>query len=86
MNVSLRGVNMAGAEWVYDSTVVPIAGTNYEWVSHEDIDYLVGKGVAFGRLLFSWEIRQPTLSGSLDATYELTMRDRVNYVTGSGTE
>lgn len=84
MSTSLRGVNLAGAEWEYDSTVTPVSGKNYEWVSHQDIDYLALKGVAFGRLLFSWEILQPTLDATLDVAYEWTMRDRVNYATSKG--
>lgn len=84
MTTSLRGVNLTGGEWAYTPGVTPVSGTNYRWVSHEDIDYLASKGVAFGRLLFSWEILQPTLYGPLDATYESTMRDRVNYATSKG--
>jgi len=64
MSTSLRGVNLAGAEWAYSAGVTPVAGTNYQWVSHQDIDYLASKGVAFVRLLFSWEILQPALNGS----------------------
>jgi endoglucanase len=81
---SLRGVNLTGAGWAYDSDVTPVSGSNYQWVSHQDIDYLALKGVAFARLLFSWEILQPTLNGELDATYEATMRDRVRHATGKG--
>ena len=81
MSTSLRGVNLAGAEWGYDPAVTPVSGTHYLWVSHQDIDYLASKEVAFGRLLFSWEILQPALNGALDATYEATMHDRVNHAT-----
>lgn len=84
MTTSLRGVNLTGAGWAYDSDVTPISGTNYEWVSHQDIDYLASKGVAFARLLFSWEILQPTLNAPLDAPYESTMHDRVSYATSQG--
>jgi endoglucanase len=84
MSTSLRGVNLAGAEYAYDPLVPPVLDTNYTWVSHQDIDYLASKGVAFGRLLFSWEILQPSLNGGFDAIYETALRDRVNYATGKG--
>lgn len=84
MSTSLRGVNLTGAEWAYTPGVIPVSGINYLWVSHEDIDYLASKGVAFVRLLFSWEILQPELNGTFDATYESTMRDRVTHATSKG--
>jgi endoglucanase len=84
MRPSLRGVNLTGAEYAYDPSVPPVLDSNYTFVSHQDIDYLASKGVAFGRLLFSWEILQPALNGGLDAMYETTLRDRVNYATGKG--
>ena len=81
MSTSLRGVNMAGADWAYKVGVNPVEGTNYLWVSHEDIDYVASKGVAYVRLLFSWEILQPTLNGNFAVAYESAMRDRVTYAT-----
>src|SRR6266850_6471852 len=84
MSASLRGVNLAGAEWPYTAGQIPVENQDYGWVSHEDIDYLASKGVAFARLIFSWEILQPSLNGDLDVAYETTMRDRVNYATGKG--
>ena len=84
MSASLRGVNLAGAEWAYTAGQTPIEGENYLWVSHQDIDYLASKGVALARLIFSWEILQPALNGGFDAAYESTMRDRVSYATGKG--
>jgi endoglucanase len=84
MRTSLRGVNLAGGEWPYTAGQTPVEGQDYQWVSRQDIDYLVSKGVAFARLIFSWEILQPALNGSFDATYEATMRARVTYATGKG--
>jgi endoglucanase len=84
MNTSLRGVNLAGAEWPYTAGQIPVENQDYAWVSHEDIDYLASKGVAFARLIFSWEILQPSLNGDLGVAYETTMRDRVSYATGKG--
>jgi Endoglucanase len=84
MSTSFRGVNLAGAEWACTAGQTPLEGTDYLWVSHQDIDYLASKGVAFARLLFSWEILQPSLNGNLALAYESTMRDRVSYATGKG--
>ena len=84
MSTSLRGVNLTGAEWAYVAGQNPVEGTHYLWVSHEDIDYVASKGVAFVRLLFSWEILQPDLNGDLAAGYESSMRDRVTYAAGKG--
>jgi endoglucanase len=81
MSTSLRGVNVAGAEWAYTAGQMPVEGQNYLWVFPEDIDYLASKGVAFVRLLFSWEILQPSLNGDLDVAYETTMSDRTSYAT-----
>jgi endoglucanase len=84
MSTSLRGTNLAGGEWAYDPAVAPVAGTNYQWVSHQDIDYLAGKGVAFVRVVFSWEILQPALNGPLDPAYGAAMLDVVTHALGKG--
>lgn len=84
MPVTLRGVNLTGAEWEWKAGVTPVQGTNYEWVSHQDIDYLTSKGFTYGRLLFSWEILQPALNGPFASTYFNTLIDRVNYATSKG--
>lgn len=81
MSTSLRGANLAGAEWAYTAGQTPVEGQQYLWVSHQDIDYLASKGVPFARLLFSWEILQPQLNGGLAVAYETAMRDRVSYAT-----
>ena len=80
MGSLFRGVNLTGGEWAYVAGVTPVEGTHYLWVSHQDIDYLASKGVRYVRLLFSWEILQPSLNGNLASAYEAAMRDRVNYV------
>jgi len=84
MTTSLRGVNLAGGEWAYVAGKNPVEGEDYLWVSHQDIDYLASKGVAYVRLLFSWEILQPSLSGELAPGYESAMRDRVHYAASKG--
>src|SRR5712664_2598568 len=84
MTRSLRGVNLTGAEWAYTPGQTPIDTQNYQWVSHQDIDYLASKGAAFARLIFSWEILQPALNGDFAVAYDTTMRDRVSYATSRG--
>lgn len=84
MSTSLRGVNVAGAEWQYDPSYQPVEGQNYTWVTHRDIDYLASRGVAFIRLLFSWELLQPSLDVGFAASYLASMSDRVRYATGKG--
>ena len=80
----LTGVNAAGGE--VDYTNIPssgaVSGTNYMFVNHQDIDYLASKKMNFIRLLFSWELMQPTLNGPLDTgTYHSNMKDAVDYAT-----
>lgn len=84
MPTTLRGVNLVGAEWQWTATSTPVEGQNYKWVSHQDIDYLTARGFTFGRLLFSWEILQPTLNGAFATAYFNTLVDRVNYATSKG--
>ena len=84
MDTSLRGTNLAGAEWAYEPGLAPIEGQNYLWVSHRDIDYLASKGVAFVRLVFSWEILQPMLGGAFADGYAASLDDRVRHATGLG--
>lgn len=62
----LRGVNLAGGEFSWGSVPSPKEGQNWQFVSDVDIDYLAAKGVKFARLLFCWELLQPTLSGPLN--------------------
>jgi len=87
----LRGTNLTGGDMSYgqSNTSNPVSGTDYLFVSHQDIDYLVSKKVGFGRLVFSWEGVQPTLNGPLATTggcgtYVSTFIDRVNYATSKG--
>ena len=84
MDTSLRGTNLTGAEWAYASGPAPIEGQDYLWVSHQDIDYLAARGVAFVRLVFSWEILQPMLGGAFADGYAASLDDRVRHATGLG--
>src|SRR4029453_997710 len=87
----LRGVNFPGGEmlWGSHNTANPVSGTDYLFVSHQDIDYVSGKGANFARLLFSWEGLQPTPNAAFpttgnSGTYVSTFVDRVNYATSKG--
>jgi aryl-phospho-beta-D-glucosidase BglC (GH1 family) len=44
-----------------------------------NIDYLAEKGITFLRLIFSWEILQPSLYGDFDGNYLGTMNDLIDY-------
>jgi len=81
----LTGVNLTGGEWLWDSTYAPVEGSNYMFVSNQDVDYVAAKGFNFARLTFSWELLQPTLNGPLLTTgYGASMKARVDYLTGKG--
>jgi endoglucanase len=87
----MRGTNLTGSEmdWGTSNTANPVSGTDYLFVSHQDIDYLASRGVNFARLLFSWEGVQPTPNAPFPTTgnngiYVNTLIDRVNYATSKG--
>lgn len=82
MGNQFRGVNIAGAEVVYDPAIVPIEGGDYVWPSLRDIDYLCSKDVGFVRITFSWELAQPELGGDLSTDgYFGELLNRVTYAT-----
>ncbi len=80
----LRGTNAAAGEldWgSYDPTTIT-SGTDYLFISSTDVDYLHNKGMNFIRLIFSWEVMQPTLSGALStSTYATKFWDIIHYIT-----
>lgn len=81
---ALKGTNAAGGD--IDFTTLPATeGSNFIWISHQDIDYMATKKINFVRLIFSWEAMQPTLNGALNTTssYATEMADRVNYLTNT---
>jgi endoglucanase len=88
----LRGANFPGGEldWGKSNVTNPVQNVDYLFVSHQDIDYLAGKGANFARLVFSWEGLQPTGLGTAFPTtgnssiYVNTLMDRVNYATSKG--
>jgi endoglucanase len=64
----LRGVNMAGGD-ISNSDLPAVSGTNYQFVSTQDLTYIKGQGANFVRLLFCWEALQTTLNGAFNSTY-----------------
>jgi endoglucanase len=84
MDNSLRGVNLAGAEWAYIAGHKPVEGQDFQFVSHQDIDYLASKGVVFARLIVSWEILQPSLNAAFAPAYAAALNDRVGYAASKG--
>jgi endoglucanase len=77
---SFRGTNVAGGYVQWQEGVTPVEGTNYQWVSTDDIDYLATR-VGFIRLLFSWELLQPAAGGPFDPAYHAKMQSLVTYAT-----
>lgn len=82
----LTGTNVAGGD--VDYTKIPgngtlVSGTNFLFVSHQDVDYLVSKKMNSIRLLFSWEAMQPTMNGPIatGTDYYSKFNDIVNYAT-----
>lgn len=83
----LRGVNLVGGEYSWGEVPSPKEGTDYLFVSDKDIDYLHGVGVRFVRLVFSWELLQPSLSGPLataPGNYGERLLSRVAYLRSKG--
>lgn len=82
---ALKGANVAGADVVWETLPNLDEGSNFLWVSHQDIDYMASKNLNFVRLCFSWEALQPALNGPLNTTsnYATQMADRVNYLTNT---
>lgn len=82
---TLTGVNIAGAEWEWSSSITPKQGTNYEFISNQDADYIVSKGFNFTRFLYAWELMQPSLNGALSTSgYAGVFKTRVDYMTSKG--
>jgi len=86
---ALRGVNLVGGEFSWGKVPSPKEGKDYLFVSDQDIDYLVGVGVKFARLVFSWELLQPTLKGPLSSgvgSYGERLFSRVTYLRSKGVQ
>jgi len=88
-----RGTNTAGSEMDWGppgtpnkaNTDNPTSGSDFLFVSNQDIDYLWSQNIGFIRLVISWEGLQPVLNQPLSAgVYNQTLQARVAYATGKG--
>ena len=84
----LYGTNLTGSEVDYSTANVtnPTSGSDYLFVSNQDIDYLASKKISFVRLVISWECLQQLLNAPLatSGAYYTTLVARVNYLTSKG--
>ena len=84
----LYGVNLAGGELNYGTknTVNPVNGTDFQFVTNQDIDYLASKKINFARLLISWEVLQQTLNAPIttNTAYFSQLDSRITYLTSKG--
>lgn len=96
MALKFRGTNLVGGSPIWKDTWKggvsgPVSGTDYLFVSNQDVDYLIGKGMNTFRLLFSWEAMQPTpravLPGALKGNFRVfydRFKALVDYITSKG--
>ncbi len=82
-NAQLRGVNLAGADFGYD-TLPGEFGTHYTYPTAEEIDYFAGTGMTVFRLPFLWERLQPTAYGEFNPDEIARIDEFVSYATESG--
>jgi endoglucanase len=91
MALQHRGTNLTGGDTLYSkfpAATGPVAGTHYQFVLNKDVDYCVAKGMNTFRLLFGWEVMQPTpraaipggLTGNWRAYYD-RFKALVDYIT-----
>ncbi len=78
----LPGVNLAGAE--FGNNIPGTPGTDYEYPTHAEVDYFVGKGLTTFRIPFRWERLQRELNGAFDPAELARLQDIVGYATGKG--
>jgi endoglucanase len=80
---SLRGVNLAGAD--FGETHLPgVYGMDYRYPTHAEVDYIVSKKLNLIRLPFRWERLQPALGADFDALEQARLQDIVGYATQHG--
>ena len=82
-SAQLRGVNLAGADFGYD-TLPGEFGTHYTYPTAEEIDYFAGTGMTVFRLPFLWERLQPTAYGEFNPDEIARIDEFVSYATESG--
>jgi endoglucanase len=80
---TLRGVNLAGAE--FGETNLPgVFGNDYTYPTHAEVDYFISKKMNLIRLPFRWERLQPTLGAAFDPAEQGRLDDLVDYITQQG--
>ncbi len=88
-----RGTNVAGGEMDWGlpgtprkaNTDNPTSGSDFLFVTNQDIDYLASKKVGFLRMVISWEGLQPVLNQPFSTgVYNQALQARVAYATGKG--
>lgn len=94
----LQGTNLTGGDclWAkdgkerYPQATGPIAGTHYQFIPTPELDRLIGLGMNYFRLVFSWECVQPKpwasptgLTGNY-AIYWNRFKELVDYITSKG--
>ncbi len=79
----LRGVNLAGADFGYD-TLPGEFGTHYTYPTAEEVDYFVGTGMTVFRLPFLWERLQLSAYGEFNEDEIARIDEFVSYATESG--
>lgn len=78
-----RGYAVSGMEFA-PTTLPGTENTNYTKGVQNDYTYFVNKGLVVARVAFLWERTQPTVGGSLDATYMGYMRNICDYAINAG--
>lgn len=86
-----HGMNLAGggaqSPWSTWGPGGPVSGTDYQFVSHAEVDALVATGANIFRVLFSWESlqRAPWDSVTLQTnSYAMTLHSLITYITAKG--
>ncbi len=87
-----RGMNLAGgdSDWTKWGSLGPVYGTNYLFVSTQEIDNLLITGANTFRLLFTWEALQSSPYATLEGqvgnykAYGDRLDATIKYITGKG--
>jgi endoglucanase len=80
---SLRGVNLAGADFGEDE-LPGVYDQSYTYPTPDEVDYFVGKGMNVFRVPFRWERLQPELGGDFDPDEQARLQAIVEYATAQG--
>lgn len=80
---SLRGVNLAGADFG-EQNLPGVYDHDYTYPTHAEVDYFVSKKMNLIRLPFRWERLQPALGADFDPLERARLVDLVSYATSHG--